>query len=233
MVKLVITIIAHSPIPLKVWFKSTLNRVQKHSRKRHLILQLPEHNLSVFPSCDDVATLFVHPHTCHGTCEERHGVRGELPSWHHVVLSYEAIFAWTHVLRTRNLGRLGNHVDVMLQPKQLGIRCVTVQILHLQQVRNQMRGTSGELVWVLISVSIRWVEEGRHSPHLNVQCWNNHTQQWQWEEDGGGLSTVTCNHRYNNSLSSKCSKGKHGNVRKLRSRQAEGHRHAQEHILGQ
>lgn len=67
MVKLVITIIAHSPIPLKVWFKSTLNRVQKHSRKRHLILQLPEHNLSVFPSCDDVATLFVHPHTCHGT----------------------------------------------------------------------------------------------------------------------------------------------------------------------
>lgn len=79
-VKFVITVIAHSPIPLKVWFKSTLNRVQKHSRKRHLILQLPEHNLSVFPSCDDAAALFVHPHTRHGTCEARHGVRVSCPA---------------------------------------------------------------------------------------------------------------------------------------------------------
>lgn len=76
------TVIAHSPVPLKVWFKSTLNRVQKHSRKRHLILRLPEHNLSVFPSCDDAATLLAHPHARHGACEETRG-RGELPSCHH------------------------------------------------------------------------------------------------------------------------------------------------------
>jgi hypothetical protein len=36
-------------------------------RKRHLILQFPEHNLSVFPSGDNTATLFVHPHACHST----------------------------------------------------------------------------------------------------------------------------------------------------------------------
>ena len=86
------TVIAHSPIPLKVWFKSTLNTVQKHSRKRHLILRLPEHNLSVFPSCDDAATLLAHPHARHGACEETRG-RGELPSCHHGVLSFETTFA--------------------------------------------------------------------------------------------------------------------------------------------
>lgn len=68
-VKLLITIIAHSPVHLKVWFKNTLNRVQLNiqERKRHLILQFPEHNLSVFPSRDDTATLFIHPYTCHST----------------------------------------------------------------------------------------------------------------------------------------------------------------------
>lgn len=69
-VKLLITSIAHSPVRLKVWFTNALNRVQLNiqERKRHLILQFPENNLSVFPACDDTATLFVHPYTCHSTC---------------------------------------------------------------------------------------------------------------------------------------------------------------------
>lgn len=37
-------------------------------RKRHLILQFPEHNLSVFSSSDDTAALFIHPYTGHSTC---------------------------------------------------------------------------------------------------------------------------------------------------------------------
>lgn len=106
----------------------------------------------------------------------------------------------------------------MLQPKQLGITDVwRYKYYTYLEVRNQMRGTSGGWVWVLISV----LSGERRKAGIDLTWMYNveittHTTVTMGREDGGGLSTVTCNHRHNNSLSSKCSKGKHGNVRKLK-----------------
>lgn len=40
-------------------------------RERHLVLQFPEHDLFVFPSCNNTVALFIHPHGHYSTWETK------------------------------------------------------------------------------------------------------------------------------------------------------------------